>query len=225
MQLLADVHRLLDAVKGDDLEALVYLALGLGLRRAEVLGLWWEDVDLDARIITVRTRVNRLGKGIGLIVRQGLKTQPERRIAAMPQLVTEVLRRRWPRQLAARLVAGNRWVGPDYAEAKPTGFIFTGSTGAVLQPHRADLYFAEVRERVGLDAHRFHGLRHDFASLLLAAGVPDRVVMEMMGHSSITMTANRYQHVPDALQRLAADRLDGLLRYQDFSSAGVPAVL
>jgi integrase len=62
-----------------------------------------------------------------------------------------------------------------------------------------------------MDSHRFHGLRHDFASLLLAAGVADRVVMEMMGHSNIAMTANRYQHVPDELQRLAADRLDDLL--------------
>lgn len=63
-----------------------------------------------------------------------------------------------------------------------------------------------------MDSHRFHGLRHDFASLLLAAGVSNRVVMEMMGHSNISMTANRYQHVPDDLQHLAADRLDDLFR-------------
>ena len=80
-----------------------------------------------------------------------------------------------------------------------------------MQPRKADLYFASVRARTSLDSHRFHGLRHDFASLLLAAGVADRVVMEMMGHSNIVMTANRYQHVPDELQRLAADRLDHLL--------------
>jgi integrase len=191
-----NLRRLLDVIQGDALEALVYLALGLGLRRAEALGLHWEDVDFDNRIITVRTRVNRLGKGIGLLVRDGLKTQHERRIA-MPRLVAEVLRKRWPRQLEARLVAGEQWKGPNYAESTPTGFIFTGATGAVLQPRKADLYFADVRTRAGLDSHRFHGLRHDFASLLLAAGVPDRVVMEMMGHSNITMTANRYQHVPD----------------------------
>ena len=63
-----------------------------------------------------------------------------------------------------------------------------------------------------MDTHRFHGLRHDFASLLLAAGVADRVVMEIMGHSNIAITANRYQHVPDELQRQAADRLDELFR-------------
>jgi integrase len=206
-----DLRRLLEVIQGDPLESLVYLALGLGLRRAEVLGLRWEDVEFENRIVTVRARVNRLGKGIGLLVCDGLKTQPERRIA-MPRLVAEVLRKRWPRQLEARLLAGEQWKGPDYADGTPGGFIFTGATGTVLQPRRADLYFADVRARAGMDSHRFHGLRHDFASLLLAAGVADRVVMEMMGHSNISMTANRYQHAPDELQHLAADRLDSLLR-------------
>jgi integrase len=177
---------------------------------AEVLGPRWEDVDYDNRIITVRTRVNRLGKGVGLIVSEGLKSQPERRIA-MPRLVTHVLRKRWPRQLESRLHAGKTWHGPDYADNKPTGFIFTGATGMVLQPRRADLYFGSVRVKPGSGAHRFHGLRHDFASLLLAARIADRVVMEMMGHSDYSITANRYQHVPDELQYLAADRLDAML--------------
>jgi integrase len=69
MPLVQDLRGLLNMVQGDPLEALVYLALGLGLRRAEVIGLHWEDVDFDNRIITVRTRVNRLGKGVGLLVR------------------------------------------------------------------------------------------------------------------------------------------------------------
>ena len=107
-------------------------------------------------------------------MRDGLKTQSERRIA-MPQLLADVLRRRWNRQRQQRIAAGaERWVGLAYGDGQPRGFIFTGTTGAVLQPRRADAYFAEVRERSGLDAHRFHGLRHNFASLLLAAGVADR---------------------------------------------------
>jgi hypothetical protein len=110
MPRVQDLRRLLAVIQGDPLEALVYLALGLGLRRAEVLGLRWEDVDFENRIITVRTRVNRLGKGIGLLVREGLKTQPERRIV-LPRLVADVLRQRWPRQLESRLVAGTHMEG------------------------------------------------------------------------------------------------------------------
>ena len=79
----------------------------------------------------------------------------------MPRVVADVLRQRWPRQLESRLVAGTQWKGPDYTDSQPTGFIFTGATGTVLQPRKADMYFASVRTRAGLDAHKFHGLRHD----------------------------------------------------------------
>ena len=82
----------------------------------------------------------------------------------------------------------------------------------MLEPRKVDLYFESVRSRAGLDGHTFHGLRHDFAGLLFgAAGVPARVVSEMMGHADYSITANLYQHVTDELQIMAADRLDEML--------------
>src|SRR5258708_39810453 len=114
-------------------------------------------------------------------------------------------------QIEDRLAAGERWKGPDYAGGKSTGFIFTGEVGTVLEPRSVDEYFVTVRTRAGLDEHTFHGLRHDFAGLLLAANVPGRVVSEMMGHANYSITADIYQHVPDELQRLAADQLDAML--------------
>ncbi len=75
------------------------------------------------------------------------------------------------------------------------------------------MYFSEACERAGIPAHTFHGLRHDFGSLLLAAGVPTRVVQEMLGHANPYITMGRYQHVPDELQRDAADRLDVVLNF------------
>ncbi len=81
----------------------------------------------------------------------------------------------------------------------------------MLEPRRVDEYFATVRTRAGLDEDTFHGLRHDFAGLLLAAHVPGRVVSEMMGHANYSITADIYQHVPDELRRLAADQLDTML--------------
>ena len=181
------------------------------MRRGEVLGLHWEDVDLDARTLTVRRRVNRVGKGLGLIVRDGAKSDSGVRTVVLPQLVVQALRAHRSHQLEDRRVAGTSWKGPDYADGKATGFIFTSEIGTVLEPRKVDSYFDSVRERAGLDSHTFHGLRHDFAGLLLAAGVPGRVVMEMMGHADYAITANIYQHVPDELQRLAADHLDAML--------------
>lgn len=206
----SDLLRLLATVQHDRLKALVYLGLGLGLRRAEIVGLRWQDVDLEQRIITVRTRVNRIGKAFGLLVRPGLKSQEERRIL-MPRLVADALRAQRTYQLEDRLAAGPKWKGPGASEEKAGGFVFTSGVGTLLEPRKVNVYFADVRRRAGLDAHRFHGLRHDFASLLLAAGVPTRVVQEMLGHSNPAFTMHRYQHVPDALQRVAAEQLDALL--------------
>jgi integrase len=195
---------------GEHLRACIEAVLETGMRRGEVLGLQWEDIDLEPRTLTVRRRVNRVGK-IGLIIREGAKTESGSRTVILPQAVVQVLRTHAVRQREDRLAAGELWKGPDYTGGKPTGFLFTSSIGTVLEPRRVGVYFEDVRKRAGLDKHTFHGLRHDFASLLLAAGVPGRVVMEMMGHSNYSMTANRYQHVPDELQRAAADRLDALL--------------
>jgi integrase len=209
---VVELRRLLEVIEGDRNKALVYVALGASLRRAEVLGLQWSDVDLERRELIVRRRVNRVGKKLaryggeegGLIVRGGAKTDAGARTILLPQLVVDALEQQREYQRQDRRAAGARWiVGPQ--------FVFTSEIGTVLDPRKVDLYFSSVRERAGLDGHTFHSLRHHFAGLLLAAGVPGRVVAEMMGHASYSVTANIYQHVPDELQRLAADRLDEML--------------
>jgi integrase len=205
------LRNLLEVIADDRQQALVYVALCGSLRRAEVLGLYWEDVDLEARVLRVRRRVNRVGKGVGLLVRPAAKTRAGVRTVHLPQLVIGALRQQRRHQLEDRLAAGMDWKGSDYADGKATGFVFTSDVGTVLEPRKVDLYFATVRTRAGMDEHTFHELRHDFAGLLLQHDIPGRVVSEMMGHSDYSITANLYQHVPDALQRLAADRLDELL--------------
>lgn len=107
--------------------------------------------------------------------------------------------------------AGARWQGRDYVASTPTGYIFTGASGTPIQPRAIDKFFAEVRERAGLDVQRFHGLRRIFTTFLDRAGVSDRVVMEMTGHKHLEMT-HYYQQPMEVQQREAAARLDGLLR-------------
>lgn len=204
------LQRLLDVIRGDRLEVLVILALATGLRRGELLGLRWEDVDLEQQSLTVRARVNRI-HGVGLLVREGAKTQAGQRSMVLPDIAVRALMVHRGRQHDSRLLAGARWKGPEYPDGKSTGPVFTSTVGTILEPRNVFRYFDRVRDKAGLPAHTFHGLRHDFASLLLAAGTPQRIVMEMMGHSNYSMTT-RYQHVPDALQREAANRLDALLR-------------
>lgn len=207
-----EVRRLLDAVKGDRLEAIVTVALALGLRRGEMLGLRWEDIDLEQRRLTVRSRVTRVAK-MGIIVRAGTKTNAgDERTMVLPTNIVQALNAHRDRQVAARVAAGEGWLGADYANGQIAGFIFTSDVGTVLDPRNLNRYFDRVRRRAGLPSHTFHGLRHDCASLLLAQGVPLWAVSKILGHSGIQVTANVYGHLASELQFDAADRMDALLK-------------
>ncbi len=90
------------------------------------------------------------------------------------------------------------------------GLVFPSQVGTPMEPRNLQRHWHGLRRRLDLQGVRLHDLRHSYASLLLAAGVPMRVVMEMLGHSSMTLTANTYTHVLDGLQQEAVGRLDEL---------------
>jgi len=197
----ADARTLLDATHGDRLEALYTLALAVGLRQGEALGLHWQDVDLEGGILRVRVALQRLD-GRGLICVEP-KTFRSRRSVALPPQVVESLRMHKSRQAQERLLAGARW--------QDTGLVFTTLAGGPLEGSSITHRFQKLLQRAGLPRLRFHDLRHACASLLLAQGVHPRVVMETLGHSQISLTMNTYSHVIPALQRDAAERMDALL--------------
>jgi integrase len=190
----------LNTVRGDRLEALYSVAIALGLRQGEALGLRWEDVDMDKCTLRVRYALQRIDGKPQLVEP---KTQKSRRTIFMPQVTVNALRAHRVRQLEERLVAGTRW--------KEQGLVFTSTIGTPLDPRNAFRLFQEALQRAGLPHIRFHDLRHTCASLLLAQGVHPRVVMETLGHSQISLTMDTYSHVIPALQRDAADRMDALL--------------
>lgn len=209
---LEHAKALLDAARGDRLETFVTVGLALGLRRGEAAGLKWEDVDLDARVITVRRRVSRV-KG-ALVVREGTKMNPDgaAHAVALPDMMVQALRQHRTRQLEERMRAGPRWKGPEPTiNGKPAGYVFTSVVGTVLEPRNVYRSFESMRHRAGLDEKTFHQLRHDCASLLLAQGVPMYVVSQILRHSSPTITARFYAHMTPELQREAADQMDKLL--------------
>ena len=191
---------LLAAVKGDRLEALYSVALAVGLRRGEALGLHWDDVDLEAGTLRVRVTVQRVDGKLRLVE---TKTDRSRRTIALPQTAAAALRVHRTRQLRERLAAGSRW--------QETGLVFTTTIGTPLEPRNVTRQFRKVLMKAGLPLKRFHDLRHTCASLLLAQGVHPRVVMEILGHSQISMTMDTYSHVMPVLERDAASQMDALL--------------
>lgn len=196
-----EARRFLDAARGDRLEALYSVALSLGLRMGEILGLRWEDVDLDARTLTVRKQLQRLDGKPQLV---DLKTRQSRRTLALPAGLAGALREHRKRQLEARLLAGERWRGEDW------GLVFTSTIGTPLDPRNLTDRYKALLARAGLPALRFHDLRHSCASLLIAQGIPAKIVMETLGHSQISLTLNTYAHVFPEVQRQAAEAMDRL---------------
>ncbi len=203
-----EARDLLQAVAEERLEAVFTVALSLGLRRGEILGLKWADVDFDERTMSISRSLQRVD---GKLTEVETKTRRSRRTVAMPETVIASLRRHRARQAQERLAMGPDWHDGD--------LIFTTELGTPVEPRN----LLRTYERIVANANedrpaetkmrkvRFHDLRHSAASLLLAQGVPLRTIMEILGHSSIAMTANLYSHVLENLKRDAADAMDKVL--------------
>ena len=192
----------LAAIRGDRLEALYLVALGCGLRQGEILGLRWPDIDLDASTLTVRHALARIE---GELVLVEPKSATSRRVVPLPALVRDALAAHRLRQAQEHLP-----LRPEPGDVF-AGLVFTTTFGTPLDGISVTRRFQRILRAAGLPHQRFHDLRHACASLLLAQGVPARVVMETLGHSEISLTLNTYSHVLPSLGREAALRMDEVL--------------
>jgi integrase len=192
---------LLKAAKGNKHEALYAVALACGLRQGEVLGLHWQDVDLEKGCVVVSQALQRQ-RGAGLVFTE-TKTDRSRRAIALPSPLVAALKEHRVRQLEERLAAGSHW--------RDMGLVFSSSVGTPLEPRNLFRNFKALLKKARLPDVRFHDLRHSAASLMLAQGVPLRVVMEVLGHSSISLTANTYSHVMPSLVQDATEKVATVL--------------
>jgi integrase len=196
----AEAARFLDAIRTERLEAAYLLALSLGLRRGEVLGLRWSDVDLEGKTVTISQALARVGGKLEFIEP---KSRQSRRTVPIHDGLVAALRNHRRRQFEERLAAGSRW--------HDGGLVFTTGIGTPLEPRALNEDFERVVMAAGLRRIRLHDLRHSCATFLLAQGVHPRVVMELLGHSQISLTMETYSHVlPDAM-REAIGRMEALL--------------
>ena len=196
-----ETQAFLAAIRGDRLEGLYTLSVAVGLRQAESRGLLWECIDFNKRSLQVRHALQRL-KGKGLVLAEP-KTARSRRTLTIPQFAQDGLLAHRARQEREKAVAGNRW--------KETGFVFTTTIGTPLDGPTVSRQFRRLLEKAGFRPMRFHDLRHVCASLLLSQGTHPRLVMEMLGHSTISVTMNTYSHVIPPLRNEVADQMDAAL--------------
>ena len=192
-------QQLLAAAKGHRLEALITLTLATGMRRGELLALKWQDIEFKQRRLHVRRSANRLPGGYRVT---DPKTARGKRMITLPQFVLEALGQHRIRQLEAKLKAGPKWEEHD--------LVFCNIYGRFLSTSNLQVLFSTLLKQAGLPHMRLHDLRHSAATILLAMGVPIKVVQELLGHSSITITLNVYGHVLSSMQQEAMDKLDDL---------------
>lgn len=179
----------LRSIAGHDLHPLFLLLATTGLRRGEALGLRWKDVDLTARVISVRHTILSVS---GRVIEGTPKTAKGRRVVALDEHSVQVLE-------ALRRGAPDR-----------SGLVFSRD-GAPLDPVSVSKTFAKLVERSGLPRIRLHDLRHTHATLALQAGVHPKIVSERLGHSTVSLTLDVYSHAIPHMQADAASKVARLI--------------
>lgn len=184
----------------DRLAALYTVALAVGLRQGEALALRWEDVDLDMGTLLIRRTVQRID---GKLVYGEPKSRTSRRTIALPHAAITALQRHRRRQIEEHLRAGSLW--------QDHGLVFTTHFGTPLDARNVIRWFKALLKKADLPDFRFHDLRHTCATLLLVQGEQPRTIMDILGHSQISLTMNTYAHVMPEVRREAASKMDAIL--------------
>jgi integrase len=199
----------LTSLIGQRYEALFTIALTMGLRRGEMLGLRWADIDFTSGMLHVRHSLERVkGEGVRLAEPKSAKAKRSLRI---PQVALTALIAQRRAQEIQRQWSGSKW--------REAGFIFTTNVGTPVSPDDVTQAFPLALAAAGLPKVRFHDLRHSCASLLLSLGVHPKLVRETLGHSSFQLTMDTYSHMIPALRNEVADKMDEI--FQKLSNEAV----
>lgn len=165
-----------------------YIALATGLRRGELLGLKWQDIDFENGILHIHRQVSRID---GEVVEAPLKTKNSYRNVAIGADAVEILKAQ--------------------KEKMQSDYVFPSPTGGPISPDSVLHMLHRVLNRAGLPKVRFHDLRHTFATLALQNGVDVKTVSGMLGHYSAGFTLDIYAHVTTTAQKQAANTMDSVL--------------
>jgi len=180
----------------DRLYALYVLALYLGLRRGELLGLRWDDIDLAKKDLEISRTLQRVGGELKVATP---KTRHSRRTVPLPEVCVSALQEHQERQKADRDAAGTDWID--------SGYVFTSTIGTPIEPDNLRRSWYPVRKAAGLGNVVFHGLRHTCVTLLLDLNVPLHIVRDIVGHSAIEVTMTIYAHASLDEKRAALTKL------------------
>jgi integrase len=191
----AQLRQFLDFVRTDRLFAAWLLAATTGMRRGELLGLRWTDVDLDVGTVSIR-QIRTVARYEVLTLTP--KTDKGVRTVAIDPQTVGALRSYRNAQRQERLALGDAYLGGD------STLVFTQEDGSPIHPERFSRSFARLCHRSGLPPIRLHDVRHSYVTALLSQGIPLKVVSQRVGHASPLVTMSIYQHVLPGDDRAAS---------------------
>jgi integrase len=193
-----EANHFLDALATSRWAGVFVLAITTAMRKSEILGLRWRDVDLDRAVVKLRTTIERLPRSEIRFVEP--KTKRSRRKIDLIGLTVDQLRQQRVGQAAERLAAGSVWTNLD--------LVFATAAGQPVSESTLRREMLRLIALAGVPFIRFHDMRHTCITILLARGVPVKVVSELAGHSSVRVTLDTYSHVTPSMQREATLALE-----------------
>ena len=198
-----EIKEFLEVARDSKHFAAFFLALNTGMRRGEILGLRWKDIDLEEGQLTVNQGLVRVsGKGL---VFQEPKTKLSNRTISLSPMVLKVLKEHRKKQAEYRLLSGGAY------DEGGLDLVFANEIGKPICPRAFTRIFERLLKRAGLEAACLHDLRHTFATMALEQGVNVKTVQETLGHHSAAFTMDVYAGTTERMKREAADKVGGLL--------------
>lgn len=193
-----ELMQLIHAAESTKLLLPILLAAGCGMRRGEVCGLRWQDINLEQKLMFIRHSLDRPEKGkLELLP---VKTDQSERSVRIPEFLEQALKAALQEQALAKAAKDSPYKDQD--------FVFAWEDGSPIDPDWLDKKYRQLLAENSLKPIRFHDLRHTHATLLLLEHVAVKVVSERLGHSSIKITQDIYSHVLPEMQKEAADAID-----------------
>lgn len=197
----SQITTFLKATEGHRFADLYAVTLFTGMRKGEILGLTWANVDFKHSTIAITQQLQNLpGKGYQLVT---TKNGKGRTITVAPTIMAR-LRKVHARQIEWRLKAGEYW--------ENSGLVFTDELGRHLVPYTVSRNFKEIVEKIGIPGARFHDLRHSFAVASLRSGDDIKTVQQNLGHATAAFTLDVYAHVTEQMKQESASRMEQFIK-------------
>ena len=206
--------QLMKAFRGHRLEALFKMALATGMRRGELLALTWDKIDFKSNTITVDKSVVRIRDQDTMKTRMEVgepKSASGYRVIPMLFSIAPILENHYLRQQKEIKDAGNAY--------NKLNLVFCSVVGTHLEPARINGALNKFIKEADLEHINFHALRHTFATRALEIGIPARVVQEILGHSDVSLTLNRYTHVLKSTTQDQMKKMDALFTELEMGNA------